>query len=82
MICFIKDHRGLDWYLPCIELKLEELHQECLNAEQTYHAGMSESRVLEMFEDVKLRAEDALNLAKQAFAAQKSAAVEHLYLLN
>lgn len=45
------------------------------------HGGLSETRTLEMFEDIKLRAEDALNLAKQAFAAQKAAA-EQQYLLN
>ena len=87
MVYFLNDHRGLDWYLPVIEMKLEEMLQACLNAESNYHGGLSETRTLEMFEDIKLRAEDALNLAKQALfheviaaAAQKKAAEQ--YLLN
>lgn len=81
MVYFLNDHRGLDWYLPVLEMKLEELHDAILTHQQNYHAGMSETRTLEMFEDIKLRAEDALNLAKQAFAAAKAAA-EQQYLLN
>ena len=81
MVYSLNDHRGLDWYLPVIEMKLEDMLQACLNAESNYHGGLSETRTLEMFEDIKLRAEDALNLAKQAFAAQKAAA-EQQYLLN
>lgn len=81
MVYFLKDHRGLDWYLPVLEMKLEELHDAILTHQQNYHGGLSETRTLEMFEDIKLRAEDALNLAKQAFAAAKAAA-EQQHLLN
>ena len=81
MVYSLNHRRGLDWYLPVIEMKLEEIHQACLYAESNYHGGLSETRTLEMFEDIKLRAEDALILAKQAFAAQ-IAATKQQYLLN
>ena len=41
-------------------MKLEEMLQACLNAESNYHGGLSETRTLEMFEDLQERAENLL----------------------
>lgn len=73
MVFYLKDKKGLDWYLPVIEMKLEELHDAILTHQQNYHAGLSETRVLEMFEDVQMRTEDALQLIQQWKQAQQPA---------
>lgn len=73
MVFYLKDKKGLDWYLPVLEMKLEELHDAILTHQQNYHAGLSETRVLEMFEDVQMRTEDALQLIQQWKQAQQPA---------
>lgn len=73
MVYYLKDKKGLDWYLPVLEMKLEELHDAILTHQQNYHAGLSETRVLEMFEDVQMRTEDALQLIQQWKQAQQPA---------
>lgn len=73
MVFYLKDKKGLDWYLPVLEMKLEELHDAILTHQQNYHAGLSETRVLEMFEDVQMRTEDALQLIQQWTQAQQPA---------
>lgn len=73
MVFYLKDKKGLDWYLPVLEMQLEELHDAILTHQQNYHAGLSETRVLEMFEDVQMRTEDALQLIQQWKQAQQPA---------
>ena len=73
MVFFLKDKKGLAWYLPVLEMKIEELHHAILTHEQAYHAGLSENRVLEMFEDEQERVEDALTLIQQWKQAQQPA---------
>lgn len=73
MVFYLKDKKGLDWYLPVLDMKLEELHDAILTHQQNYHAGLSETRVLEMFEDVQMRTEDALQLIQQWKQAQQPA---------
>lgn len=73
MVFYLQDKKGLDWYLPVIDMKLEELHDAILTHQQNYHAGLSETRVLEMFEDVQMRTEDALQLIQQWKQAQQPA---------
>ena len=73
MVFFLKDKKGTNWYLPVLEMKLEELHDAILTHEQAYHAGLSENRVLEMFEDAQTRVEDALQLIEQWKQAQQLA---------
>ena len=73
MLFYLKDKKGLEWYLPVLEMKLEELHDAILTHQQNYHTGLSETRVLEMFEDAQTRVEDALTLIQQWKQAQQPA---------
>ena len=77
MLFYLKDKKGLEWYLPVLEMKLEELHDAILTHQQNYHAGLSETRVLEMFEDAQTRVEDVLQLIQQLWKqAQQPAMLE------
>ena len=73
MVFFLKDKKGLEWYLPVLEMKLEELHDAISTHQQNYHAGLSETRVLELFEDAQTRVEDALQLIQPWKQAQQPA---------
>lgn len=73
MVFYLKDKKGIEWYLPVLEMKLEEFHNAILTHQQNYHAGLSETRVLEMFEDAQTRVEDALQLIQQWKQAQQPA---------